>query len=63
MKGLVVCVGCERVMPDEGFALCDACYLWQSDDCPACGGQVDTERACTCSLNSPRYDTTYRSKA
>lgn len=66
MKGLIVCIGCERVMEDEGFALCDACYLWQSDDCPCCGSQgteLNGERFCSCDLNSPRYDTTYRSKA
>lgn len=60
----VDCIGCDRTFwTDEDHRLCDACYIWQSDDCPACGGQVDGERFCTCDLNSPRFDTTYRGRA
>lgn len=57
---LTVCVGCERVRQDDGFALCSNCdWAAGDDECPACGSQLDWDGCCGCSLNSPRADSSW----
>lgn len=54
MKRLISCEGCGRAMQDEGFAFCSGCDIFESDDCPACGGTVLSDRYCSCDLMGPR---------
>lgn len=55
--------GCGNWCEDEGYPTCVECEIHESDDCPACGSQMPSDRFCSCDINGPRYDTRYQESA